>query len=250
MSEEKVDDSSVQSLAERGFALESVVNDDGETQLVLKDISDTSMTPLAVDFSSKALLHRLRYGLSRTQTLGKALGLKSVNPETAPYVIDATAGLGTDSLIMTALGCRVRAFERSEIIFQLLEDGVKRLRLAQDPQLSAISSRLTFERADARTSLLSLRDEERPDVILLDPMYPEEGRSKSALPKKTMQMFRRLLDGDEDSEELWTAAMQAAKTRVIVKRPLKAPALGKSVKPTHVFEGKTHRFDMYLIPKT
>jgi 16S rRNA (guanine1516-N2)-methyltransferase len=248
-------------LEERGFALESVDSDDtapGEAseaeqnkfgkKLVLRDLTDSSMTPLEVDFSSNAILHRLRHGLSKNQSLGKALGLKSVNPETAPFVFDATAGLGTDALVMAALGCRVRAVERSEVIFALLNDGERRLQAATDPQLVEIAKRLSFENGDARAILSGLSEEERPDVVYLDPMYPEEGRSKSALPKKTMQMFRRLLDGDEDAEELWQAAMKAARARVVVKRPLKAPALG-NVKPTHTFEGKTARFDMYLRPQ-
>ena len=250
----------MKTLEERGFKLEAIDTEDGESRLVLRDLTDESLSPLEVDFSSGALLHRLRHGLSKGQPLGKALGLKSVNPETAPFIFDATAGLGTDSLIMSALGCRVRSVERSPFIFQLLEDGMKRLRQKGDAQLSAIANRLSFENGDSRAILVELArlNESKdigiasaiPDVVYLDPMYPEEGRSKSALPKKTMQMFRRLLDGDEDANDLWDAAMAVAKNRVVVKRPLKAPALG-TTKPTHTFEGKTARFDMYLTkPKT
>jgi 16S rRNA (guanine1516-N2)-methyltransferase len=218
------------SLASRGFALERI-----EGVLSLRDLTDESLQPLSVDFSSPQLLHRLKTS-GKNQPLAKAIGLK----DAPPFVIDATAGLGTDSLVLASLGCRVRSFERSETVFSLLQDGHARLQ-AIEPDLA---SRMTFENVDACAALASLS--EKPDVVYLDPMYPDDGRAKSALPKKTMQMFRRLLDGDEDADELWEVAMRAAKKRVVVKRPVHAPPLGTR-KPNQSFEGKTARFDLYLI---
>lgn len=235
-------------LHERHFALETIVDDEGESRLALKDLQDTQLSPLFVDFTSGALLHRLKHGLSKNQPLAKALGLKSLAPEHGPFVIDATAGLGTDTLVMAALGCRVRAIERSDVIYELLFDGKNRLdekaQASEDDALILLSQRFSFEHGDSKEIIRTL-ELDPPDVIYLDPMYPDEGRSKSALPKKPMQMFRRLLDGDDDAEELWSLAMLKAKKRVVVKRPLKAPALG-TVKPTHSFEGKTARLDLYL----
>ncbi len=237
----------------RHFALERINDDEGESRLALKDLQDTQLSPLYVDFTSGALLHRLKHGLSKNQPLAKALGLRSLAPEQAPFVIDATAGLGTDSLVMAALGCRVRGIERSDVIYELLFDGKNRLdekaEATDDQQLTALAQRFSFEHGDAKDILSGLSEHERPDAIYMDPMYPDEGRSKSALPKKTMQMFRRLLDGDDDAEELWTLAMTKARKRVVVKRPLKAPALG-DLKPTHAFVGKTARLDLYLVKQT
>lgn len=218
-----------------------------ETALGLIDLTDEKMDPLVVDFLSGAVQHRLKHGLSKNEPLPRALGMKSRNPETAPYVLDATAGLGTDALVLAALGCRVRSIERSPMTAALLLDGMKRLRVAaqEDEFLHAVAERLSFEEGDALKVLQGLGEAERPDVVYLDPMYPEETHSKSALPKKTMQIFRRLLDGDEDAEQLWQVAMTKARARVVVKRPVKAPPLGRA--PTHQFEGKTARFDMYLV---
>lgn len=228
-----------------GFSLNRVTNADGVERLVLYDLLDPSLSPLSVDFTSAALTHRLSHGFGRNQSIGRAIGLRA--GEAAPFVIDATAGLGTDTLVMAALGCRVRAIERSETIFALLEDGKTRLeeKAIDDPSFLPLSQRFSFEHGDARSIILSLSEAERPDVIYLDPMYPEEGRSKSALPKKSMQIFRRLLEGDLDADDLFSAAISRARKRVVVKRPLKAPHLASS-RPTHIFEGKTARFDLYL----
>ena len=212
-----------------------------EGRLVLRDFDDPRVLPLSVDFLSPTLLHRLRHGLRKSQPMARALGLRG---SAAPLVFDATAGLGVDAFIMAAYGCRVRAFERSPEVFQLLEDGYQRLRAHEgDERLSEIASRLSFEHGNAVEILRALPPSDAPDIVYLDPMYPEEGRSKSALPKKGMQMFRRLIGEDQDVNELLAAARAAARERVVVKRPLYA-AQGDGV--AHSFEGKTARFDMYL----
>ena len=209
-----------------------------EDRLVLRDLDDPGISPVSVDFLAPALLHRLRGGLSKNQPLPKALGLRGVD---GVYVIDATAGLGVDAFIMAAYGCRVRAFERSADVFALLEDGYARLLACGDSRLLEIASRLSFEHGDALTLLPSFV--ERPSVVYADPMYPEEGRSKSALPKKGMQLFKRLVGADSDADALVTVARAVALDRVVVKRPAYAP-VGAGV--AHSFESKTARFDMYL----
>ena len=234
-------------LSERGFALERV-----NERLVLRDLHDERMSPLAVDFLEPQLLHRLKHGVSKQQPLSRALGVRGARRGEEPFVLDLTAGLGTDAFFIAALGCRLRAIVRSPVVAALLADGFERLRAAVASEeiepldsLSAIASRLSFERADATDFLNSLRELEHPDVIYMDPMYPDEGRSESALPKKAMQMFRRLIGDDRDAGEVFALAMSRARERVVVKRPLRAPPLGNE--PSHVFEGKTARYDMYLV---
>lgn len=237
-----------------GFRLEHERDEEsGESRLVLCDLEHADLQPLVVDFLSGQMNHRRRHGLSKGQPLPKALGLKSLNPDKAPFVFDATAGLGVDAFMIASLGCRVRSVERSPVIFALLDDGYRRLREqaerlseeGEDMGLLAIVRRLRFESGHAREVLASLREDERPDVVYLDPMYPEEGRSKSALPKKGMQIFRRLLAEDTDYMETFNEALLKARERVVVKRPLYAPPLRE--KPTHSFEGKTARYDMYFV---
>lgn len=225
---------------------------EGEERLVLRDLSGAVAHPLSVDFVSSAMTYRRERGLGKNQPLFKALGLKSL--DAAPFVFDCTSGLGVDAFMMASLGCRVRSVERSAIVHALLADGYARLRrFAQRStekddgdrgEILAIAGRLSFECGDAGAILRALPESDRPDVVYVDPMYPEEGKSKSALPKKGMQLFRRLIGEDLDAESIFEAARSVARKRIVVKRGLKAPPLAG--KPTHVFEGKTARFDMYL----
>lgn len=232
-------------LASRGFALEEI--EVGETKhLALRDLENPKLSPLSVDFLSSAMKQRFKTGTSKSEPLAKALGLK--NFDGTPRVLDATAGLGTDAFIMSAMGCRVRAIERSPAIHALLEDGLKRLLAGvwAEPWIS-IASRLKFERGDALEIMKKLDQRSRTDIVYLDPMFPEETHSKSALPKRTMQIFRRLLGSDDDEMALFETAMIVAKSRVVVKRPPHAPPIAG--KPTHQVEGKTARFDVYVVSK-
>ncbi len=224
----------------------TTIDENSVKRVSLVDQTSPKTLPLSVDFLTPQILHRLKHGLSKNDFLPRALGFKSLNPDRAPFVLDATAGLGIDSFFIAALGARVRAVERSEIIFELLKDGERRLREAQhEPRLQAIATRLSFELGDALEVVRNLKADELPDVIYLDPMYPHESRSGTALPKKAMQIFRRLITGDDDAANVLEIAREMALDRVVVKRPLQAKSLGAEI-PDHVFEGKTARFDMYL----
>lgn len=230
-------------LRSRGFALERITLD-GVEQLALRDLENPKLSPLSVDFLSPQMKRRFKTGTSKNEPLAKALGLRSFDG--TPTVLDATAGLGTDSFIIAAMGCRVRAIERSPFVFALLEDGLERLRegVWGEPWIST-ASRLRFERGDAVEVMKKLDQRTRPDIVYLDPMFPEETHAKSALPKRTMQIFRRLLGAGDDEKGLFENAMRVARSRVVVKRPPEAPPIGE--KPTHQVEGKSARFDVYVV---
>ena len=92
--------------------------------------------------------------------------------------------------------------------------------------------------------LLGAWENEAPQVIYLDPMFPH--RDKSAQVKKEMRLFRPLAGDDDDAPALLDAALALATHRVVVKRPRKAPAIaGKP--PSYTLEGKSSRFDIYTI---
>lgn len=209
-----------------------------EDHLELRQAGKGAPGAVYIDFTGGKSAHRRRFGGGRGQPLAKAIGLKHGN---TPDVIDATAGLGRDAFVLASLGCSVRLVERSPIISALLQDAFERA--LADNEVAPIASRMQLIQMDAKAFILALPDDDRPDVVYLDPMYPH--RNKSALVKKEMRIFRQLVGDDMDSAELLTAARAIALNRVVVKRPAKAPCLGDQ-QPTMVIKSPNTRYDVYL----
>lgn len=154
-------------------------------------------------------------------------------------VVDATGGLGEDSLILAAAGCRVTVFERGNAVFRLLEDTVKRALLL--PELAEIVCRMDIRNEDSIASLGKLS--ESPDVVFLDPMFPE--KNKGGMTNKKLQVIRSLETPCEEEEELMAAAISAKPIKIVVKRPSKGPWLANR-KPSYSIGGKTIRYDIYF----
>jgi len=190
-------------------------------------------------FTDSTMLYRLKHGGGRRQDLARAVGLKK---GWQPGVIDATAGLGRDGFILAHLGCRVHMLERSPILTAMLEDGL--LRAKQTAETAEAAGRIHITLADSIEFLQNLAEHDRPDVIYIDPMYPE--RLKSSLVKKEMRILRTIVGGDDDAPGLLQTALHSALNRVVVKRPRLAPTLG-GLEPSHAITGKTSRFDVYLV---
>jgi 16S rRNA (guanine1516-N2)-methyltransferase len=207
--------------------------------IALKQTEKNGPGPIMVNFTGSSMEYRLKHGGGRNQSLARAIGLKK---GWQPTVIDATAGLGRDGFILAHLGCHVHMLERSPILAAMLEDGLQRAK--HTPLTTETVSRIRFTRTDSKKFLQKLTQQKRPDVIYLDPMYPE--RTKSSLVKKEMRLLRGLAGDDLDAGELLGIALLCAKNRVVVKRPRLAPSLGDTV-PSHAITGKTSRFDVYLI---
>ena len=98
--------------------------------------------------------------------------------------------------------------------------------------------------ADATFYLEHMHAESKPDVIYMDPMYPE--RKKSALVKKDMQILQRLLTEPDDAAGLLRVALALARKRVVVKRPIHAAALVGPA-PTVSINSRKTRYDVYVI---
>lgn len=207
--------------------------------LQLVELAAGAPGPVFVDFLAGAVAHRLHFGGGRGQTIAKAVGLKGGNN---PSVVDATAGLGRDAFVLASLGCRVTMVERSAVVAALLADGLQRA--IADREIGGwVGERLRLVHADAVAWMDALTQEAFPDVVYLDPMFPH--RQKSALVKKEMRLFQKLLGVDEAEGALLTAALRIAGKRVVVKRPDYAPPLaGRAA--TMQIEGKKHRFDVYV----
>ena len=185
------------------------------------------------------MLPRLRADRLNGELLVRAAKIKDpAGPLTA---LDATAGLGEDSLLLAAAGFQVTLFERNPIIYELLRDAMTRA--AAVPELAPIMERMHLIHGDSTEAMARL--ETAPDVILLDPMFPE--RQKSALVKKKLQMIQKLEFPCLDEKAIFLAAAQAAPRKLVIKRPPKGPFLA-GIKPDYSISGKAVRFDCFATP--
>ncbi len=193
------------------------------------------------DFLDPTLLYRLRTSGKR-QGIGKAVGLDKASDIS---VLDATAGLGKDALVLAHLGCNVQMLERSAVIHALLEDGLRRALADPAQQLGTALERMQLFHSDARQWFEDIQQARRPrpDVIYLDPMFPP--RSKSASVKKDIALLQNILEEETDFPGLLALARSCARHRVVVKRPGSKP--GKDVpEPTLIVPGKSAHFEVYV----
>lgn len=201
------------------------VDDDGVS--LIKD----GMT-IRGDFSQ--MLKRLNTANLQHEMLIKASKIKDLGDN--PVAIDATAGLGEDSILLAAAGFRVKMFERDAIIAELLLDAMERARAV--PELAPVIARMELVQGDSIEAMEHC--DFRPDIIYLDPMFP--ARTKSGLIKKKFQLLQQLESPCEEGERLVKAAQAAKPGKIIIKRPLKGEFLA-GIKPNHSISGKAIRYD-------
>ena len=192
---------------------------------------------LRADFTR--LLPRLRPDRLGRELLVRAARVRGVE---GPTVIDATAGLGEDSLLLAAAGFRVTMFEKDPAIAALLRDALERA--AATEELAGVVARMELVEGDSVEGLRSLGFS--PDVVFLDPMFPE--RTKSAAVKKKFQLLHHLERPCDNEDELLGAALAVRPRKVVIKRPPKGPYLA-GAKPSHSIAGKAVRYDVIVPPK-
>lgn len=231
--------------------LEIVTEPSGEDEFILHfgdhDVRLRSpgkkQNDIVIDFCAGSAAHRRKFGGGKGQLIAKAAGIKG---RIKPHVYDLTAGLGGDAFVLACLGCRVTMVERNPVVYALLADGLARARefaQAHDNELGEILERLQL--LNAADSIAWLQSSSaKPEVIYLDPMFPE--RKKSASVKKEMQAFHGLVGDDDDAGELLTLALKKAEYRVVVKRPRIAPSIDERP-PSLKLEGKSSRYDIYAL---
>ncbi len=192
---------------------------------------------LRVDFSTMA--RRVSSHAVRGEQLVRVAKVKGVEH---PLAVDATAGLGEDSLLLAAAGFTVELYERDPVIAALLEDGLRRA--YEDAALSDAASRMHLHKEDSIKALSSLNFQ--PDVVVLDPMFP--ARTKSAKVKKKFQLLHHLEQPCTDERALLDAAIAAHPRKVVIKRPAKGPYLA-GAKPAYSLEGKSVRYDCLVFAR-
>ncbi|WAI11761.1 MAG: class I SAM-dependent methyltransferase [Buchnera aphidicola (Macrosiphum albifrons)] len=204
--------------------------------LELYNRENVNQKSIKVDFTSKKNNYRCFHFKKKNEVLFKVAGIKN---SYFPSILDATAGLGNDSFIFSFLGCQVLMIERHPIVAALLKDGLQRG--YQDKKIGHwLKKRLHLVINDS-SNMLEMPIS-RPDIIYLDPMYPSH--NKKSLPKKNMQLIRKLIGYNYDSEILLNISRKLAKNRIIVKRPYYAKPLSKD-KVNFTITTTKHRFDIY-----
>jgi 16S rRNA (guanine1516-N2)-methyltransferase len=171
-------------------------------------------------------------GSARHSPLLRAAGV----PSGVRTVADATAGLGRDGWTLALAGCSVTMIERCPWLAEVLI-------AAQQAALHAgidAATRVAVIGADARQVLRTLAVP--PETVLLDPMFPPHG--KSALPRRELQVLRRVLGPGSEDPDLLDCARRAATRRAVVKRRPTSPPLG-DIAPAASVRGLRVRFDIY-----
>ena len=194
-------------------------------------------SPLYVDFTTPALMQRVKRLSPRSELLLKAIG-----GQPGETVVDMTTGLGTDSFLLAAYGYRVFSIERSRTLYLLLRDGLNRA--LADPSvpewLQKTLARIHLINADARS--VSLLPNESVYAVI-DPMYAP--RKKSALSKGEMQTLQAFIGQNQSPGELISASKSLGVRRAVVKRALRSELHYASFEPLYVLRGRSSRFDVF-----
>lgn len=206
----------------------------GDSGLFLTD----GKLEIMADFTE--MLPRLKQSNLQREMLVKAARIKG--QEMPQTIVDATAGFGDDSLILAAAGFQVRMYEFDEVIAALLSDAMDRAR--EIPELKATVARMELVCGDSVEGMKNL--DYKPDIVLLDPMFP--ARQKSALIKKKFQLIQQLERPCSTEVELLDAAIAADPKRIVIKRPLKGPYLAER-KPSYSLDGKAIRYDCFVFAR-
>ncbi len=203
-----------------------------DRRLVLQDLRDRHLRPLWVELGVNA-----RMMPDKKDPIFRALG------RNCHVVVDATTGWGVDAAGLLQRGFQVLMMERNPVMLALLQDGMERLGARRRSAIELV--------AGNAISLLSRLEGDcgrDVDVIYIDTMYPETGRSR-ALPRRELVLLRELVGCDADATRLLSVARRVAKQRVVVKRPHYSPPIdGASVDV--VYRSKLLRYDVYVSPQT
>lgn len=213
-----------------------IVNKPGDYLTVLFDSKGVSLSGFGLSYQGdfENMLHRVTNGRLQHEMLAKAVKTDQENLK----AIDATAGMGEDSLLLAACGYQVTLYEQNPVIAILLKDALRRAK--KNAVLKDIVSRMQLVEGDSIEHLNKRLDP--VDVIYLDPMFP--GRQKSGLINKKLQLIQKLEPPCSKETALFDAAMAAQPSKIIVKRPLKSPYLDERV-PSYSLKGKAIRYDCY-----
>ena len=218
-----------------------IITDNKETSGLTLYLSKSGLSlvyenmKLSGDFSK--MIKRIKQNNLQNEILIHAAKIKEKTRDL--MAIDATAGMGEDSMLLAAYGYNISLYENNPIIAELLKDSLERAK--QFPELKEIVSRMKVYEEDSIIAMQKL--EESPDIILLDPMFPE--RTKSSLIKKKFQVLHKIENPCLNESELLNSAIKANPKKIIIKRPLKGDYLA-GIKPDYSLKGNSIRYDCII----
>lgn len=187
--------------------------------------------PIGIEIDAELSRHEEFFKRSSLQKelLARAVGVKGPY---RPKVLDLTAGMLGDTLLLLSFGCEVWAVERHPVIRFLISSAMQN---AQHPRTKS----LHFLESDAESVL---ENPPQTDVIYFDPMF--EDASAKTSPRKEMRIFRNIVGKDEDAISVFNKAQALKPKRLVVKRPRQSVHL---FEPTSVeYVGKSTRYDAYF----
>lgn len=215
-----------------------ILDKEGPELTVIFDSKGVSLSGYKLSYQGDfdGMLRRVTDGRLAHEMLSKAT--KTDSDISGLKAIDATAGMGEDAFLIAANGYDVTLHEQNPVIALLLKDALRRAR--KQPILKDIASRMHVVEGDSVDILSSRLDP--VDLIYLDPMFP--GRQKSGLINKKLQLIQKMESPCSTEDALFDSAIKASPSKIVVKRPLKAPFLANR-KPTYSLDGKAIRYDIY-----
>ncbi len=195
---------------------------------------------LFVDFTEVGFLRRLKALSAARGLISRACALRGAKDL---RLFDATAGYGVDGVSAAIRGASVTMAERCPEVASVLEERLNKAREFGPLWLREALQKVTLFCGDSLEYLRKVPPDMQPHVILIDPMFPEVGRT--SLSTKSIELLRQYCGDDLDAPELFEMASKVALKRVVVKRRAKAPLI-TNLKPSFSVKGTTIRFDVYL----
>lgn len=206
-------------------------NSDGFWQLKSNNVQKDAWKPLRIDFLDSSWQERFRRTWNSREILRDALKFRKGEKLS---IVDATAGLCGDSMMMAQWGLDVYAYEQNPITYLLAKDGLERYEKAGNN----VSLKLYCE------SFLEV-PVQSIDRVYVDPLYPD--RPKDALNKKELRILHDISISQiqNNVNEFLNRALTWQPRAIILKRPQWASTeLWNGINPV-LFKGKSTRFEVY-----
>lgn len=207
----------------------------------------TGQKPMTSIDLVQAWHQRSRSFRGKKEPLARAFGLHKRS--LSRPILDTTAGLGRDSIVLAKLGPSVTMIERELPLACLLDQALTFAQ--QEPWFSDLAPRISLHYGEALQYCLTPATEMNSLQLFsgfyCDPMF-EHKKNKSASNKRLMQTLQSLCSRDEQ-QPLPTQLLQqlSPNQRLVIKRAPQETALPQAL--IYQVQGKAFRFDVHFQPK-